>query len=70
MGKDIMKVKVRDMIYDSEKEVIEVIFNSKEHSTISKMSSDIKKYCVPPYFMQDHEIRQFLIEEDGEVDAT
>lgn len=65
-----MKVKIRDIIYDSEKDIIEVRLNEREHRSISSMLPETTKYCVPPYFMRKEEVIRFIRDaEEEEEDA-
>ena len=43
-----MKVKIGEIIYDSEKEPIMIIFDKDDKDNISHMSNDSYKYCSFP----------------------
>jgi len=65
-----MKVKIRDQIYDTTIDNIELVLTAKEKKTISKMSSENTKYCSHPSFMRKDEVARFILGEEEDDRPT
>ncbi len=54
-----VKVKIKDVIYDSEKQPIMIILDNKEKELISNMG-DSAKFCSYPRTFTEEEIKEFM----------
>lgn len=55
-----MKIKIKDKIYDSEKEPIMLILTEYNKKHIANMSEDNFKYLEYPDTMNEEEAREFM----------
>lgn len=60
-----MKVKVRNKVYDGEKEPIMVILEPGDKENIKRMPAELTKYCMYPDHLDPEEIKEWMA--DGEV---
>ena len=65
-----MKVKIRNNIYDGEKEPVMVILSHQDKENIKNMAPDAFRYCAYPdeskYTTNDYEwIKAWMMEEEG-----
>jgi len=62
-----MKIKVRDKIYDGEKEPVMVILMKQDKKNIKNMISRATKYCMYPETFSIEEIETFMKIEEKEI---
>ncbi len=55
-----MKVKIKDRIYDSEKEPVMIILSQQDKENICNMTHVAKKYCSYPDSIPAGEICEFM----------
>jgi len=55
-----MKVKVRNKIYDGEKEPVMVILTDQDRENIKNMVPGATKYCMYPEIIPIEEIKKFM----------
>lgn len=58
-----MKVKVREKVYDTDVDDVEITLTMKEKESICSMPEDAEQYCVHPGFMRKDEVIMFIQEE-------
>jgi len=57
-----MKVKIGDVLYDSEHQPIMIILTPLERDQVSHMSKNATKYCSAPYGMSEEDMGKFMTE--------